>query len=284
MPNQVTIFTSDNFQLKGLLFESNQSLKGAIVLNVGLGIPKEYYKPYASFLADSGYSCLIFDYRGIGESIGDSQQEHSVNLRNWGLIDMVGALDFLKYKYPDKKLYLFGHSIGGQLVGLMKNHHLIEQIIMIAATNGYWKLFNFPLNLLSAFMWYVHIPITTRLFGYLPKSLTYRGVSIAKGVALEWAAWSRNRNYIAAFFGKTISQEYYREITQKIDVIWFTDDQIVTPKTLDGILDYYPNASITKHPINPKIYGLKRVGHSGFFSPKFGKKFWALPLQFIEGN
>lgn len=282
MPKDILITTSDNFPLKGLLFEPTEAIKGAILLNTGLGIPKEFYKNYAAYLAEKGYACLVYDYRGINEVKTDKITAKTINLRNWGLIDMVDTLEFLKIKYPTTKLYLVGHSIGGQLAGLMKNHHLLERIIMISTTGGYWPLFNFPLNIFSAFMWYLHIPITANLIGYMPRSLTYRGVKIAKGVALEWAAFSRKKDYIAAFFNKTIPKNYYTEITQKIDNILFKDDQIATPRAVSSMMDYYTNATVREHWIDPKKHGLARIGHSGFFSKKLGKSFWDFSLELIE--
>ena len=201
MKQKITIHTSDKVNLDAFLYTPAQNPKGAILLNPGLGIPKEFYLDYASFLSEKGYVCLVYDYRGIGISGSTAKNPKSINLRNWGLIDMVDVLNYLAENYPSLKIYFIGHSIGGQVAGLIRNYHLVTRYIFIATTHGYWPLFNFPLNFFSAFMWYLHIPIFAYLFGYLPPSLTYRGVKIAKGVALEWAAWSRKKEYIAHFFG-----------------------------------------------------------------------------------
>lgn len=284
MQKQVIITTSDQVDLHGLLYEPVQSPNGAILLNPGLGIPKEFYQDYATYLATKGYVCLVYDYRGIAESGKNVSDPKKINLRNWGLIDMVATIDYLHKKYPTQKVYFIGHSIGGQVAGLVKNHHLVERFIFVATTHGYWPLFNFPLNLFSAFMWYLHIPIAANLFGYMPPSLTYRGIRMAKGVALEWAAWSRKKDYIAHFFGKSIPANFYKKITQDIDVIRFEDDPIAIPKTVQAMMAYYPNASINIHSFDPKKMGIKRVGHSGYFSAKLGKPFWELPLAIIKGE
>ena len=126
------------------------------------------------------------------------------------------------------------------------------------------------------------MPITANLFGYMPRSLTYRGVKIAKGVAIEWAAWSRKKNYIAHYFGKTIPSNFYEDITQAIDVIRLEDDPIAIPRTVKAMMAYYKNALIKMHAIDPKRLGKKRVGHSGFFSEKLGRNWWDLPLTIIE--
>ncbi len=282
MQKRITITTSDKIDLNGLLYEPKQAAKGAILINPGLGIPKEFYQKYAAFVAQKGYVSLVYDYRGIAASGKNTKNKKAINLRNWGIIDMVATIDYLHQNYPQQKIYFIGHSIGGQVAGLAKNYHLIERFIFIATTHGYWPLFNFPLNLFSAFMWYLHIPITANLFGYMPPSLTYRGIRMAKGVALEWAAWSRKKNYIAHYFGKNIITNFYEKIIQNIDLIRFEDDPIAIPKTVSAMMAYYKNASIKIHSVDPKKIGKKRVGHSGFFSEKLGESFWELPLEIIE--
>ena len=282
MQKRITITTPDRINLDALLYEPKIQPKGTILLNPGLGIPKEFYQKYAAYLAENGYNCLVYDYRGIGNSGKEAANKKAINLRNWGIIDMPTMLDYLHQKYPQQKIYFIGHSIGGQAAGLIRNYHLVERFIFVATTHGYWPLFNFPLNLFSAFMWYLHIPITANLFGYMPPSLTYRGIRMAKGVALEWAAWSRKKEYIAHYFGKNIQTNYYKQITKNIDVIRFEDDPIAIPKTVNAMMAYYKNAAVKIHSFDPKKLGEKRVGHSGFFSAKLGQPFWKLPLDIIE--
>ena len=282
MQKRITITTPDQVKLEAILYESTTPSKGAILLNPGLGIPKEFYQNYAAYLAENDYNCLVYDYRGIANSGKETTNKKTINLRNWGIIDMPTMIDYLHQKYPQQKIYFIGHSIGGQIAGLVHNHHLVERFIFVATTHGYWPLFNFPLNLFSAFMWYLHIPITANLFGYMPPSLTYRGIRMAKGVALEWAAWSRKKKYIAHYFGKNIPHNYYQKIDQNIDVIRFEDDPIAIPKTVNAMMGYYKNAPIKIHSFDPKKMGEKRVGHSGFFSAKLGQPFWELPLEIIE--
>lgn len=282
MRQSIEIPTADNLSLPALFFEPQSPPKSTIVLSPGTGIPKEFYEGYGNFLASEGHIVLVFDYRGVGKYLEDKQlYSAKVNLQNWGSKDMVAAVNWMKRKYPNQKLYFFGHSIGGQLAGLMENHHLIDRYIFFSSTTGHWSVFGFPFSMMVIFMFYLQIPIASRLFGYLPKNLTYRGVAIAKGVALEWAKWSRNKGYIAAFLGKTIPQNYYQEITQKIDVIWFKDDPIATNKAIFSMLDYYFNANITHHPMTPEKLELPRMGHSGFFK-KGGKKIWGYPLEILK--
>ncbi len=280
--DQLTITTSDQYPLDVLLFTPTQESKGVILICPGLGIPKEVYEKYGQFLSEQDYTALVFDYRGIHNNRPKDFPASEINLRNWGIIDIPSILNWIKNKYPNQKCYLFGHSVGGQIAGLVKNHHLVDRFVFFCSTAGHWRLFNFPLNIFTWFMWYLHIPITTTLLGHMPKSLTYRGVSMAKGVALEWAAWSRKKGYIADLLGKTIQEQFYEEIHRKIDLVSFTDDPIATDRAIQRMMQFYKNASISYHQIDPKKRGLPRIGHSGFFSSKAGKELWRFPLDLIE--
>lgn len=281
MKRSLDFFAKDGYVLSGLLFEPDKHPQGAILLCPGLGIPKEFYAKYGAYLADEGYLTLLFDYRGIGEQVSQESDER-VNLQNWGLEDIPGALTYLNENYPKLKITMIGHSVGGQVAGLIINHHLVDRFIFIATTGGYWPIFDFRMKLLSWFMFNVHIPITTRIFGYLPPSLTYRGVRIAKGVALEWAYWSRQKKYISALFGKEIKHNYYKEIKHRIDWIWSLDDEISVPAAVQSMMDYYTNATIINHPIDPSSLGIAKIGHAGFFTSSCKEKLWRFPLDLIE--
>ncbi len=280
--DQLRITTSDQYPLDTLLFTPTQASKGVILICPGLGIPKEVYEQYGQFLSEQNYTALVFDYRGIHNNMPKDFPAFEINLRNWGIKDIPSMLHWIKHKYPNQKCYLFGHSVGGQIAGLVENHHLVDRFVFFCSTAGHWSLFNFPLNIFTWFMWYLHIPITTTLLGHMPKSLTYRGVSMAKGVAIEWAAWSRKKGYIADLFGKTIPKQFYETIHQKIDLISFTDDPITTDRAVLSMMTFYKNAPITYHKIDPTKRGLPRIGHSGFFSKKAGKELWRFPLDLIE--
>lgn len=280
MIQELNIPTPDGLLLPAFLIEPSATSKGVILLGTGLGIPKEFYKKYLLFLGQQGYTALVFDYRGINPTDKQKKAEN-INLRNWGVIDLPTVLTWLHQQYANQPLYFFGHSIAGQVAGLMNNHDLIDRYFFFCSTTGHHSVFGFPLNIFTWFMFNLHIPITSRLFGYMPPSLTYRGVKIAKGVALEWAEWSRQRAYISAFFTSTIPKQYYEQLTQSIDWIYFKDDPIATKKAIHSMMAYYPNATITAHPLDPSHLGLERVGHSGFFTSK-AEKIWRYPLDLLE--
>ena len=249
----------------------------------GLGIPRAFYHKYATFLSHQGYHILTFDYRGIGDS-QENRGNTTTNLKDLGEFDMVAVAHFLRQKYPSLPLHFFTHSVGGQVFGLMQNHEIFDQVVFISTVSAYIWDYDLLVSLPTAYLFYLHIPIVTRIWGELPKGMTYRGISIAKGIAQDWARYGRDKRYIGCDFGKKIKQHYYPDIKRKIHTIHFTDDPFAKPKSIERMMQYYKNADIQYHKIVPADFNLKKIGHSGFFSSKVGEQLWRYPLDLIENE
>ena len=105
------IKAKDGYELSARLFES-ESPKAVIKFIHGMEEHKERYDAFASFLQSNGYTVLTSDMRGHGENapilchIAD-KDGHKLLIE-----DEQVMIEFLKEKYPNQPLYLFGHSMG----------------------------------------------------------------------------------------------------------------------------------------------------------------------------
>ena len=88
--------------------------KALVQLAHGMSEHKECYIPFMEYLAEHGYACLINDHRGHGASV--RSPEDLGYFYEDGAEAMVGDLHQLtlwfRERYPGKKLFLFGHSMG----------------------------------------------------------------------------------------------------------------------------------------------------------------------------
>ena len=79
----------------------------------GLGEHSGRYAHVAAALNDAGYALLGFDLRGHGKSGGPRGHTPSYD----ALMDDIGRLlDEASQRYPGKPQFLYGHSLGGNLV------------------------------------------------------------------------------------------------------------------------------------------------------------------------
>ena len=66
----LTITCSDHYSLNGRFYAAQGTQQALPVLICpATGITQQFYHHFASWLAEQGYAVLVFDFRGIGESL-----------------------------------------------------------------------------------------------------------------------------------------------------------------------------------------------------------------------
>ncbi|MCW5808329.1 MAG: lysophospholipase, partial [Deltaproteobacteria bacterium] len=115
-----TLTARDGTQLFGRHWAADGDAKAAFVIMHGLKDHSANYAALAKQLTAAGYSVHAFDLRGHGRSAGKR-----VAPASW--MDYVDDLDrFLttvEQREPKKKVFLFGHSMGGAIATLTAERH-----------------------------------------------------------------------------------------------------------------------------------------------------------------
>jgi alpha-beta hydrolase superfamily lysophospholipase len=94
-------------------WEPDKRLKAVVILVHGLGEHTGRYARVGQAFAASGYSLVGFDLRGHGRSGGP--RGHAPKYESL-LDDLADFLAQMKVRYPKKPMFLYGHSLGGNLV------------------------------------------------------------------------------------------------------------------------------------------------------------------------
>ncbi len=124
----------DGLELKGVVYEPENSPKGIVQVVHGMCEYKFYYEHVLEFFAKNGYVAACHDHRGHGESVrceedhgwfGDPSATAIVE-------DCAQVTKCLKSAYPDLPVTLFGHSMGSMVVRCYLREHdeLIDKLIV----------------------------------------------------------------------------------------------------------------------------------------------------------
>jgi alpha-beta hydrolase superfamily lysophospholipase len=105
--------TEDGLRLYAQGWQPETEPKGVVCLVHGLGEHSGRYAHLAAFLNQAGYALLTFDLRGHGQSEG--QRGHTPSYEAL-LDDIAHLLDEAAKRYPNCPRFLYGHSLGGNLV------------------------------------------------------------------------------------------------------------------------------------------------------------------------
>ena len=126
---------SDGFELAATIYGDGADV---VIINSATAVPRRYYKAFAAFLADEGYTVVTYDYRGIGDSRPESLRGFECKASDWGLLDMQGVLDWTLAEYDPQVLFVVGHSAGGQQAGMLVGSDRINAMATMSSQSGYW--------------------------------------------------------------------------------------------------------------------------------------------------
>jgi predicted alpha/beta hydrolase len=265
------------FALAASVFEQPGS-DTAVLVNAATGVPRQFYKYFATYLRDHGWTTITWDYRGIGESAPPSLRGFDARMRDWALIDMSSVIDWLSSEFGPRRLFSVGYSFGGQGIGLIETPQRITAMVGVSAQSGYWGVQGGAEKYRARFAVTFLIPVLTRLFGYFPWSTFAAGEDLPRGVALEWARWCRNRDYLLG--DETLPLERYQAFDAPVLAFSIEDDDWGTPRAVDDMMRAYAN--VARRHLVPADYGLDKLGHMGFFR-KGSEAIWDEVIAWLEG-
>jgi predicted alpha/beta hydrolase len=271
----VTIPARDGYPLAGRVFDGSGDR--VVVISSATAVPQRFYRHFATALAEAGYTAITYDYRGIELTRPRALKELEATAREWALEDLPGALDWAAAEFSPARLFLVGHSFGGQVAGMYDRPALISGMVTMSAQSGHWRLQGGGQKLLVWLHTHLTLPLLSRLFGYMPMKLIGAGEDLPAGVAREWASWCRHRDYILG--DDSLPLDRYRSFNAPVLAYSFSDDNWGTARSVESMMRAYPNVEY-RH-VEPSMAGLGEIGHLGFFRPASGK-LWADAFAWLD--
>lgn len=268
-----TFPASDGTQLVSDLYTPEGPPRAAVLLGPAMGVRRRYYAPFARYLAERGLLALVPDYRGIGAARGSRARLHE-----WGALDLTAGARALQAEAPGLPLLFLGHSVGGQLFGLVEAPFVAAHFV--ACQSGHWRLWSGPSKLAMASLWWVGIPLVTRLLGKLPMAALGQGEDLPPLVARDWARWGRDRDYLQVH-ARRVGGARYATYEGPLRAVAIEDDSYAPPRTVEALAHHYPRARLEAVRARPSEAGVKRIGHFGWFREPFRQSLWSPAVDWL---
>lgn len=242
----------------GVDWTGSDAVERVVLIAPAVGVPGRFYHPLADFLAERGLASVTWDWRGVGRSAPERLRGFEATMRDWAEKDLAGVVAWASRRFPGARLQVVGHSFGGQAVGLLPDPNRIRAMVMVAVQSGYWGHWPRPEKYAYAALWYVAMPLASHALGYFPARLFRLGEDLPKGVALQWARWCRDPEYMGDWEG-------HRAFRGPILNLHFTDDAFAPPSSRRFLHEQYGSPEKKMRVYAPGEVGAKGVGHMGFF-------------------
>lgn len=242
--------------------------KAQIILNPAAAIDISYYEKFVQFLVEQSFNVFTWNYRCFGESKPKSLANMNFSYSDVGLKDMPAALKQAKELGGDLPLLCIGHSIGAQQVGLAYNKELIEGLIAVGSSSGYYPYMPLSYSLKALFFFYFFTPITGPFFKYIPAGKFKIMEDLPLPFAKEWAFWCAQKELLfsSKIYGKIVPEGSYKDFKIPIHIIVADDDEICTPCNVSS---FWGNVRTEKEMTNTTFkardFRHKKLGHFGYF-------------------
>lgn len=283
-PQRVTIACQDGQVLHGHFIAASGAADGLpVLLSPATGIKQHFYLRFAQWLAAQGHDVLVFDYRGIGLSLHGPLARCRASLADWGQRDQVAALDWLLARTGAAQAVIVGHSAGGQMLGLLPNHHRVARLVGVAASTGWFKAMRPGFALKARFGLRCVVPVGIRLRGYGPTALLGLGENLPAAVARQWGQWCAAGGYATNAVKGLPEQDFHHAVRTPLTVLHAEDDDIANPATVADLLRTFPSAPAQTRLLRPADHGLTSIGHMDWFRSSH-QAIWPLMAQAVRGG
>lgn len=204
-----------------------------------MGVKAATYAPLAEALAGAGYIAVTADLRGRGESSVRPGKGSDFGYRDLIDQDLHSIVTDLAGRYPDRKRYLLGHSLGGQLSCLYASRGLtsVDGLILIACCSVYYGGWE---GMAKYRIWLGTqlIGLIARVAGYYPGRRVGFGGTNAKTMMLDWSRQARTGRYELS--GDKFNYEAaLAALDLTVLAISFEGDDLAPPKAVHHLTDKF---------------------------------------------
>ena len=235
--------------------------KGAVLIVAAMGVPQAFYAPFAKWLQSQHFTAVTFDYVGVGESQNGPLSELDVDVLDWAEGDCDAMIETTRKLVPGKPLYWVGHSLGGQLLGLIPKPERIRSAATVACGSGYWKENTAQLRWRVWWLWFFVVPVALRVFGYFPCRRLRKVGDLPRRVMQQWRKWCLHPEYAMAEGEEVRAQ--FASFRQPLTSFSFTDDEMMSAKNTASLHSFYTGTKPVMFRIDPKQLSERRIGHFG---------------------
>ena len=193
----IVIKSDDNHLFKLFVQKADLPKRNTVIVCMpAMGVNARFYFPLMRELNAQGLHAVCADLRGIGESSIRPSRKNNFGYAEIVQQDYPAIIRETRSIFPNSRIILMGHSLGGQLASLYIAAHpeQVDGLILIASGSVFFNAYPFPrkLNILIGTQLF---RFTSEILGVFPgKKLGFGGTE-SVGVMRDWSYQARTGHY-----------------------------------------------------------------------------------------
>lgn len=193
--NSQFLFNYDGSSTEIKIFSADNPTH-VFILQPAMGVFAKYYQPLAETMVNTGFAVVLADLRGNDTSSIRPKRGIDFGYKEMLEQDFESVVNFVSEKYESLPIYLFGHSLGGQLSCLYasKQPSKVNGLILSATCSVYYGGWNGPsrYQILAGTQF---ANLVAGIMGFFPGKKVGFGGTEARTVIKDWSRQSRTGIY-----------------------------------------------------------------------------------------
>jgi len=232
-----------------------------------MGVPASKYRKLGQSLASRNIIFVVADLRGHGTSSIRASRKNDYGYDEMLNLDMCTAVTTLKARYPNRPLYLVGHSLGGQLSCLYAaaGKERVAGVVLVAACSVYYRHFG-RVKYGLRFLFTLVRPVVT-CWGYFPgKRLGFAGREATR-VMRDWTHQGRTGKY--QILNNSCDYEtHLARMQHPLLALSFAEDTFAPQAAVTHLTQKMRQAEVTQHHVTlPRGESQKSTHFTWLYQP-----------------
>lgn len=192
--------TSGGHRLAVHLFKGPVATAPVVIVLPAMGTPARVYRPLAAALTGHGLNVAIGDQRAHGDSTPAMSKRVDFGYATMVEDDLPRVYDAVQHAFRGSRVFLLGHSLGGQVAMLFGGSGArdVSGIITVASGTVWWRAFATGLRAYGMRGVVGAVETITRVSGYWPGRRLRFGGTQPLTLMTDWARLGRTGEFAPA--------------------------------------------------------------------------------------
>ncbi len=281
---------ADGVEVYGQLLLPSGEPRAIVQFNQGTAAKARFYEPFLTYLAEAGFACALWDYRGSGASRpATGLRGCTFTYRDYSRYDIPAVKGYLLERFSGLPLLIVAHSAGGQQLPFLDDFDGIAGALLFAVSAGYTPGLARYYRPQAWALWHIIAPLSIARYGY--PALSRLGVmeDLPLGVHGEWKDWCTSPDY---FFddrfaeGVGVDAIDWSAMRFPIKHVHAVSDEISTVRNVANFWRHWRPAGGVEQQVLAKADAMngKPLRHFDYFRRGYKDTIWAEALAWLEAR
>ncbi len=206
-----------------------------------LGVAARHYDRLAQAFAQRNVGVALMECRGIGASSVRAGRRQDFGYHEILQIEAAEMMSVLRQTYPQRRWWLGGHSLGGQLATLFQVMDTgFDRLLLVGTGSPWYRCYG---SRAPYYRWIIHLAAgLSRLLGYYPGRMLRFGGDMGLTSVHDWIGSALTGRFSFEGSEQDLEWALARSCTPVLS-IWFREDPLISREGWLYLLDKMPRAA-----------------------------------------